>query len=454
VNRPDSGLVTRGISGLLLRGALARLQVAIVASSALWAAVLWACLSHPVPPKPYEPPPAPPPALHRIATSGQPTPIGGIFDRFDVTTQPIVAPVNDNGQVAFYASILRNKAAEGIFVASAGHIVKAAAVGDSVPGGGLLSAFSKHPVPALNDAGTVVFDAATTSPQAEEGIFMVKDGVLKTIAVIGGDAPGFVRGTFVDFDTPALNNRDEVVFVATVREGRETLETLYIYSNGRLRKLLAERDPFLGGGFFDKFGLPAINNRGVIAFPVSLDHGPATGGIFVAGTRDLKMLLGSGTPGPDGQMILRFSERLAIDDDDNIAFGAHVGVGAASTEAVLRVNTSGLTLIARAGDAAPGGGRFSGFGQWPSAGPIGRVAFIAAIEEGPGPIGIFAWQAGTLHPIVVAGQKLPEGGILPPFAINAVTAAGNNGGVSFATMGDADTGGGSSRLYYFGPSPR
>jgi hypothetical protein len=454
MSRRDGSSVRRGIDGLLLRGAFARLQAAIGAALVLWAAVLWASLSHPVPPKPYEPPPAVPPALHRIAASGQSTPIGGIFARFDVTTQQIIAPVNNNGQVAFYASVLRNRASEGIFVTSGGHIVKAAAVGDSVPGGGLLSAFSKHPVPALNDAGTVVFDAATTAVDAEEGVFMAKDGALKTIAVVGGDAPGFVRGTFVDFDTPALNNREEVVFVATVREGRETFETLYIYSKGRLRKVLAERDPYLGGGFFDKFGLPAINNRGVIAFPVSLDHGPATGGIFVAGTRDLKMLLGSGTPGPDGQMILRFSERLAIDDDDNIAFGAHLGVGAASTEAVLRVNTSGLTLIARAGDAAPGGGKFSGFGQWPSAGPVGRVTFIAAVEGGAGPIGVFAWHSGTLSRMVMAGQKLAEGGVLPPFAINAVTAAGNNGAVTFATMGDADMGGGSSRLYYFGPPPR
>jgi hypothetical protein len=53
----------------------------------------------------------------------------------------------------------------------------------------------------------------------------------------------------------------------------------------------------------------------------------------------------------------------------------------------------------------------------------------------------------------MAGEKLPEGGALPPFAINAVTSAGSNGGVTFATMSDADAGGG-SRIYYFGPPPR
>lgn len=434
----------------MLQGAAGRLRVAIAASLVLWVAVVWASLSQPVPPKPYEPPPVSPPTLKRVVASGQPTPIGGIFDRFDVVAQPIVAPVNSNGQIAFYATILRNKATEGIFLAGGGRIVKAAAVGDSVPGGGLLSGFAKHPMPALNDSGTIAFGAAVTSAQTGEGIFIARDGALKPIAIAGGDAVGVVGGTFVEFDAPALNNRDEVVFVATVRRGRQTFQALYLFSNGRLRKLLAEGDPFLGGGYFDKFGLPAINNRGVIAFPVTLDHGPTLGGIFVTGTRDLKMLAGVGGLAPDGQMMLRFSERVSIDDNDDIAFGAHLGVGKANTEAVMTVNTSGLTLIAKAGDAAPGGGMFSGFGQWPSTGPAGRVAFIAAVDDGPGPIGLYTWQAGTLSRIVMTGETLAAGDRLPPFAINAVTSAGNNGGVTFATMGDADAGGG-SRLYYFGP---
>jgi hypothetical protein len=442
----------RGIGGLLMRGALARLQMAVAASLVLWACVMWASMSHPTPPKSEEPPPPSPPALYRIVGTGQQTPIGGIFDRFDVVAQPVVAPVNAKGQVAFYATILRSKATEGIFVASSGHFVKAAAVGDDVPGGGHLSAFAKHPMPSLNNGGTVAF-AATTSTQAGEGIFVANDGAVKAIAMAGGDAPGVAGGTFVEFDSPSLNDRDEVVFVAIVRHGRDTFEALYLSSNGRLRKLLAEGDPYLEGGFFDKFGVPAINNRGVIAVPVTLDHGPTTGGIFVTGTRDLKMLAGVGAFAPDGQMMFRFSERIAIDDDDNVSFSAQLGTGKASAEAVMKVNTSGLTLIGKTGDAAPGGGRFSGFGPWPSAGPVGRVAFIASVDDGPGPIGIYSWQSGTLSRLVMSGEKLTGGGVLPPFAINSVTSASANGGVTFLTMGDAAIGGG-SRIYYYGPPPR
>ena len=207
----------RGIGGLLMRGALARLQMAVGASLVLWACVLWAGLSHPVPPKPDEPPPPSPPALRRIVGTGQQTPIGGIFDRFDVESQPIVAPVNASGEVAFYATILRNKATEGIFLAAAGTSPRWPRSVTACRGAAMLTQFAKHPMPSLNDSGTVTFGAAVSLAQAAEGIFMAKDGELTAIAVVGGDAPGVVGGTFAEFDTPSMNNRDEVVFVATVQ---------------------------------------------------------------------------------------------------------------------------------------------------------------------------------------------------------------------------------------------
>ena len=154
------------VKGLLLPGAAVRVRMAAIATAVLWLAVLWASLSQPVPPKPYEPPPPAPPALRSVAAAGQPTPIGGSFDRFDVTAQPIMAPLNASGQIAFYASILRNPAREAIFLATGGRMAKLAAIGDRVPDGGVLSEFAKHPLPALNDAGAVAFVAAIVSARA------------------------------------------------------------------------------------------------------------------------------------------------------------------------------------------------------------------------------------------------------------------------------------------------
>ena len=436
------------LGGLLLASSRARLTGAAAVVLLLWIAVLWASLSEPARKAATAPVSPVAHALRLVVASGQAAPSGGRFDRFDVGSQPIVAPVNNRGQVAFYASVARAKVAEGIFLATASRVVKAAAVGDAVPGGGILSEFARHPLPALNDAGKVAFGAAVAGARATEGIFLAADGRLKAIALSGSDAPGVQNGTFIEFDAPVLNNRDQIAFVGTVRRGRETLQVLYLYSDGVLRKLVAGGDPTPRGGTFDRFGLPAINNKGAVAFPAIVERGAVLGGIFVVGTSELRLVVGAGEIGPGGAMLVRFSERAAIDDEDNVAFVAHLGSNAAS-EALLVANASGLTQLAVTGEAAPGGGRFSAFGPWPNFGPGGAVAFVAAVDEGPGPLAIYFGNPGAIRRVVMVGDRLPNGGTLPAFALNSVTSAGANGGLTFATMANPEEG--QNGIYYYGP---
>jgi hypothetical protein len=388
-------------------------------------------------------------ALRLVVASGQAAPGGGSFNRFDVSSQPIVAPVNGRGQVAFYASVARAKANEGIFLATASRITKVAAVGDAVPGGGVLSEFARHPLPALNDAGKIAFGATVAGARATEGIFLAADDRLKAIALTGTDAPGVRNGTFVEFDAPVLNNRDEIAFVGTVRRGRETLQVLYLYSGGVLRKLVAGGDPAPRGGTFDRFGLPAINNKGVVAFPAIVEHGAILGGIFAVGASELHLLVAAGEIGPGGQMLVRFSERAAIDDEDNVAFVAHLGGSNAASEALLIANASGLTQLAIVGESAPGGGRFSAFGPWPNFGRTATIAFVAAVDEGPGPLGIYIGNPGAIRQVAMVGDRLANGGVLPALALNSVTSAGSNGGLTFATMTNPEDG--QNGIYYYGP---
>lgn len=440
--------VSRSIRGPLLTSAGARLRIAAIAVLCLWCGVLWAYLAPPSPTVSDRRPPAPP-SLHLVVASGQPAPTGGSFDRFDIGAQPIVAPVNARGHVAFYASVMRSKTTEGIFLANGRRVVKVAGVGDLVPGGGKLSEFARHPIPALNDSDKVAFGAAVAGARATEGVFLASEGTLRAVALSGDDAPGMPTGTFVEFDAPAINNWDEVAFVATVRRGRETLQALYLYTGGKLRKLIAEGDPTPRGGTFDKFGVPAINNKGVIAFPAVLDHAAVLGGIFVAGTRDLRLLLSVGELAPSGAMLVRFSERVAINDEDDVALGAHLRSGNATKEAVLLVSPGGLAEIAVVGDGAPGGGTFSAFGPWPTLGPGDAVAFVAGIENGPGPLGLYVLGSRGLRRVAMVGDHLADGKVLPGFAINPVASAGLNGGLTFATM--AEPGTGENGIYYFGP---
>ena len=434
---------------MLLAAAWQRLLLAGVAVAGLWAAVLWVAPSTPstAPGEPSLRVPAPQAAvavseegeLRAVVRSGQAAPGGGRFDRFDVVSQPVVAPVNARGQVAFYATVLRAPGREGIFLAEAGHMTKVAVFADDLPGGGTLAEFGAHPLPSLNSAGHVAFGAQVAGGRATEGVFLAGADGLRAIALAGDDAPGVPAGVLVGFDAPALNDNDEIAFVANVRRGRDALDVLYFWNGRRLQRLVAEGDRLLRiGGTMDKIGEPALSNSGVIAFPAAIFKGPVLGGIFVAGARELRLLVGAGDRAPSGAMILRFSERVAIDEEDEIAFGAYLGGDGTTREAVLRTGPEGLAEIAVAGSPAPGGGRYAGFGPWPTVGPGGVTAFIAALDGGPGPLAAFAGEAGDLRRVATTGETLPHGGSIGRFALNAVAVAGPGGALTFATMAPSE----------------
>jgi hypothetical protein len=308
---------------MLLAAAWKRLLVGGAVVAALWAAVVWVAPSTPST-APAQPavfvaapsdvaPSAGDGALRAIVRSGLAAPGGGRFDRFDVVAQPVVAPVNGRGQVAFYATVLHAPGREGIFRAEAGRIVRLAAFGDAVPGGGTLAGFAADPLPALNATGQVAFPARIAGGRSTEGVFLAGDAGLQVIALAGHDAPGVPAGVLAGFNAPALNDNDEMAFVASVRRARDTLDVLYFWNGRRLQRLVAEGELLLRiGGTMDKIGEPALNNSGVVAFPAAILKGPTLGGIFVAGARNLRLLIGAGDRVPDGSMILRFSERVAM----------------------------------------------------------------------------------------------------------------------------------------------
>src|SRR5712671_4781896 len=215
---------------MLLVSAWRRLLVAGLAVAGLWGAVLWVAPSTPstapgqpalrVATRPAIVPAAQTGPLRAVVRSGLAAPVGGRFDRFDVNAQPIVAPVNARGQVAFYATVLRTPAREGIFLAEGGQVTKLAAFGDNLPGGGALAAFG----------------AQVAGGRSTEGVFLAGADGLQAIALAGDDAPGVPAGVLVGFDAPALNDNDELAFVASVRRGRDLLDVLYFWNGQRLQR--------------------------------------------------------------------------------------------------------------------------------------------------------------------------------------------------------------------------
>ncbi|HEU5323554.1 MAG TPA: choice-of-anchor tandem repeat NxxGxxAF-containing protein, partial [Methylomirabilota bacterium] len=264
------------------------------------------------------------PTLHAVVLAGQPAPGGGVFDRFGVESLPMVAPVNARGHVAFFATLARGPAGEGYYLASPAGIAKVAAEGDAAPGGGSFSGFGRHPIPALNDAGAVAFVAAVSGGRTVEGLFVAAGGRTRAVALAGGPAPGIPSGTLAGLDAPALNNQGDVVFLASVRRGRESVEAIYLYGHRerRVRKIVAQGDPAPSGGAFAGFGVPALNDRGTVVFAAVLEGRAATGGLFVSERGTARLVVAAGDEAPGGGIFAKFSERVAVNDTGVLAFNA------------------------------------------------------------------------------------------------------------------------------------
>jgi hypothetical protein len=252
--------------------------------------------------------------LQQLVASGQAAPVGGSFDRFDIAGQAIPAPNNRNGDVAFFAGLVRSKAEEGLFIAVGDRIGKLAAVGDAIPSGEHIADFTDHPGLSLNDAGAVAFAAALAGGRATGGVFVVTNEKIEAMALSGAAAPDIPGGILTSFEGPVLDDSGNVAFLASVRRGRESSDAILLYRDGELRKLIAAGDAAPGGGIFSGLGAPAINNHGVVAFPAIVEQGPILGGLYVVEEGQARLALAAGTPAPDGGVFAKFSEQVAIND--------------------------------------------------------------------------------------------------------------------------------------------
>ena len=384
--------------------------------------------------------------LRPLARTGEAAPGGGSFDRFGQEALPIVAPVNARGDVAFFATLSRGASDEGIFLQRAGRLVRIAREGDRVPSVGRLSGFGKHPTPALNDAGAVVFAASVAGGRAVEGIFVAAAGRLRAVATSGAPAPGLPSAVVAGLDAPVINARGDVVFLATLRRGRESLEAILASpgggalppgngtvrpAGGPLRKIVAQGDPAPAGGTFAAFGPPTVNARGDVAFAAVVEGKAVPGGIFVASGDKIRMVIGAGEETPIGGIFAKFSERIALNDAGVIAF--HGMLKFAPVAAAIFVAEDGrVRAVCRLGDPAPLGGTVAHFGLWPAVGATGAVTFAASIEGGPAPVTILQADAGGLTQVVAVGDALPGGDRIASLTLYPVVSVGPRGHVTFA----------------------
>jgi hypothetical protein len=404
---------------------------------------------HRLAPQPEAPPPVPQRVgLRALAMAGEPVGLNGSFDRFGLELATMGMASNSRGETAFYATIRRSQSEEGIFVAKAdGKIAPIAVAGDPIPdqAGQLIAGFGEYPAPVLNDEGSVAFVATLAGGRRAGGVFLASDGRLRTIASSGMKAPVILGGIgiFAEFEGVSLNSRGDVAFLAEVRHGRETIEVVYVARKvgavHQLTKVAAVGEPAPGGGFYAGFGAPVVNNRGAVAFPAVVKLGPALGAIFVAPAEaSPHLFLGTGDPAPTGGIFARFSERIGFDDSGRVAFGAFIN-GSGPDFGMFVADGADRRALAARGQAAPGGGVYAAFGAWPTMSHAGEVAFIAATEHGPGFDGVFLMNAaGKMTRIVALGTSLMDGGKLTSLGLYPTVAVASDGSVSFLGIVERD----------------
>jgi hypothetical protein len=437
-------------STAILAGARRRVAWALLPVGLLWLGVLWAAVGGRAPGTAVVAPPAAS-VLQTVVASGDVSPVDGNFDRFDVEGRVVAASANRRGEVLFFATLLRSKAAEGWFLSSPGRIVKLAVVGDPVPGGERIAGFGEYPAAAINDSGAVAFSAQLTGGKSTSGVFLAQQGKLTAVAVSGADTPDTPAGTLAQFEPPVLGNSGDVAFLASVRRGRETGEAIYLWRRRQLSKLVASGDRVPGGGQFAGFGNPALNNKGEVAFGALVEQGPILGGVFLSSGKEIHTVLTAGGASPTGGIFARFSERLELNDAGTIALSA-VLRQAGPEAAVFRIENDIPQAIAAIGGAAPGGGTFVALASWPVMSDSGAVAFIASLDGGPNGLALYLAGADGTKRIAAVGDALPGGGRIAAFPLNPNLAIAGDDGVTFAAIAERD-GVRRDAIFYFG-SPR
>src|SRR2546429_336491 len=260
--------------------------------------------------------------------------------------------------------------------------------------------------------------------------------------VLAGDAvPG--GGTFERFSVESLpivapvTSEGRVAFFATILRGRAS-EGFFVWSEGKVAKVVVDGAPSPAGGTFSGFGrhpIPALNAHGRLAFAAAVAGGKTVEGIFLATGHTVKTVAvtGGAAPGvPSG--VLASVDAPSLNDRGDVAFLATVRRGRESPEAspvaagIFVVEGDRVRKVAALGEPAPGGGVFSYLGLWPALSATGTVGFVASVDHGPAPIGVFTADRSETRKIAGVGDtvvgvgRLASFGLYPTMAISATRA--------------------------------
>ncbi len=159
--------------------------------------------------------------VKKILFDTEPLPTGGVVMRQTFAG----GDLNNRSEVTFSVRLTGGSGDSGIFAYTGGAIEKIMAEGDATPLGGRFSSLldpqlrEEFPIPRINDNGAVAFKVRVTGGSAPSAIFLASASAMVKVAAIGDRLPG--GGKIKEITSFALNDFGEVAFYAEAKNGKK-----------------------------------------------------------------------------------------------------------------------------------------------------------------------------------------------------------------------------------------
>lgn len=334
--------------------------------------------------------------------------------------------INDQGDIAFRGFLggggVDNSNNSGLWSTTSGSLELLAREGDSAPGTtaqyGHISSFT------MNNNGTVGLFANLTGPDVTNsnawGSWTISTGTTELLVRTGDAAPG-TTAQYANVSAPLLND-DGSAIISTRLTGpgvtNENANAFFTNRSGAMELLWRHGDPAPGTDASFQSGNLVRNDGGDIALRGTLTGGSVTSdnllGIWSDTGSGLELIArtGDAAPGTAGQFSgLNVPD---INDDGAIVVGANLsgaGINNSNDFGIWTGDSNGLGLLVREGDAAPGtGNHFAGFST-PDMNDNGDVAFRGLLGgsgvDNSNVEGIWSTVGGGLDLVARRGEVAP-----------------------------------------------
>jgi len=240
---------------------------------------------------------------------------------------------------------------------------------------------------------------------------------IRPVVLAGDPAPG--GGRFQGFEEVTINGRGEILFEGITGEG----EGLYLASGGSIRPLAILGQPTPLGGQYLGLAFPTLNEAGQVAFLAMIKGGQVPGAIFLWSEGRLAPVAVIGDQAPGGGSFQEFRD-VTLDREGQVAFVAGIQDGREPGGLFVR-SREGLRRVAALLEPTPLGGTFMELALPSLEG--GRVVFHGKVSGTRTRTGLFEVSANGLRTLVAEGGPSPAGGTFhelgPPVLARSGTVA-------------------------------